>query len=195
MTRNSLSEILHQHAQVLAIMQQDTELFQAFDATVCLCTTALSRGNKILFVGNGGSAADAQHWAAELVVRFRHNRKALPAIALCTDSSVLTAIGNDFGFENLFSRQIEALGQPGDILIAITTSGKSSNMHKACRTARYQKMTTIGFTGLQAPEDFISLCDVCLTVPTTETARIQEIHEILGHALCGALETHSMSFP
>ena len=148
---------------------------------------ALGAGKKVILFGNGGSAADSQHIAAELVGRFRRDRKALPAIALTTDTSILTSIGNDYGFENLFSRQIEALGQEGDVAIAISTSGNSPNVIKAVRVARERGITTIGFTG----EDGGSLkeaADVCFQVPSRNTARIQEAHITAAHALCELIE-------
>jgi D-sedoheptulose 7-phosphate isomerase len=150
------------------------------------CITA---GNKILFFGNGGSAADAQHLATELSVRYITNRKAIAAIALTTDTSALTAIGNDLGFEVLFSRQIEALGKPGDLVIAITTSGQSPNILKALEVARAMKLVTAALTGKGGGELVKrKLADIALIVPSKTTARIQEMHITLGQMLCGALE-------
>jgi phosphoheptose isomerase len=148
---------------------------------------AIAAGHKVLLCGNGGSAADAQHIAAELVGRFVVERRALPAIALTTDTSALTAIGNDYGYEVVFSRQVEALGQPGDVLIAITTSGKSPNVVAAARAARERGMKIIGLTGA-AGADFVASCDGGVAVPSTNTARIQECHITIGHVLCEMLD-------
>lgn len=146
-------------------------------------------GNKILFFGNGGSASDAQHLATELTVRYITNRTAIAAIALTTDTSALTAIGNDLGFDVLFSRQIEALGKPGDLAIAITTSGQSPNILKALEKAREMKLVTATLTGKGGGELMKrKLADIALVVPSKTTARIQEMHITLGQMLCGALE-------
>ena len=152
-----------------------------------LVTDALRAGRKILFAGNGGSAADAQHLATELVVRFVVNRTALPAIALTTDSSIMTAIGNDFGFEQLFARQIAALGQAGDVLVAISTSGRSPNIVAACREARERKLSVVGLTGANGGA-MSELCDVPVRVPSEQTAFIQQVHIAVGHIICAAAE-------
>jgi D-sedoheptulose 7-phosphate isomerase len=153
-----------------------------------LMIAALRSGRKILLFGNGGSAADAQHLAAELVNRYRRARPALAALALTTDTSILTAIANDASFEEVFSRQIEALGEPGDVAIAISTSGRSPNVVRAVETARRLGLRTIGLLGrdggLVAP-----LVDVPLIVPAEETPRIQEVHITLGHILCDLIES------
>ena len=145
--------------------------------------------HKILLCGNGGSAADAQHLAAELTGRYERERQPYPAIALTVDSSALTAIGNDYGFVEIFARQVKAYGSAGDILIAISTSGRSPNVVAALKAARDLKMTTIGFTGAEG-RDMTELCDHLLAVPATRTNRIQEMHIALGHMLCGAIESH-----
>ncbi len=152
-----------------------------------LATAALRAGKKILFAGNGGSAADAQHLATELVVRFIVNRPALPAIALTTDSSILTAIGNDFGFEQLFARQIAALGHAGDVLVAISTSGRSANILAACREARERKLSVIGLTGANGGA-MGTLCDALVRVPSDKTAFVQQVHIAVGHIICAAAE-------
>jgi len=146
------------------------------------------RGNKVLLCGNGGSAADAQHVAAEFVNRFRLERGALPAIALTTNSSILTSIGNDSSFDFIFSRQVEALAQPGDILVGISTSGGSVNVLNALDAARIKGVTTIGFTGEKGRESMSARCNLCLVVPTTDTARIQEVHEFVWHVVCRVVE-------
>ncbi len=146
------------------------------------------KGNKVLLCGNGGSAADAQHVAAEFVNRFRFDHAALPAIALTTDTSILTAVGNDSSYELVFSRQVEALGRSGDILVAISTSGKSPNILKALEVARARGLTTIGFTGEMGKAIMGPKCDLCLAIPSAETPRIQECHLFAWHVICGKVE-------
>ncbi|OKH87249.1 D-sedoheptulose 7-phosphate isomerase [Thalassospira sp. TSL5-1] len=158
-----------------------------FIKLVDLCENALNAGNKLLFFGNGGSAGDAQHIATEFTVRYVHNRRALPAIALTTDSSALTAIGNDFGFDHLFERQVEALGKPGDIAIGISTSGNSNNVNLALKKAREMGLVATGWTG-RSGGDMAALCDPIMIVPSQTTARIQEMHIMLGQMLVGMLE-------
>jgi D-sedoheptulose 7-phosphate isomerase len=149
---------------------------------------SVRQGGKLLFFGNGGSAADAQHIAAELVVRYKSDRKAIAAIALTTDTSTLTACGNDLGFDAIFERQIEALGRPGDVAIGISTSGKSPNVLRGLRQARNGGLKTVGVAG-GTGGDMGTICDSMITVPSTVTARIQEMHITIGHMLCVALET------
>ncbi len=158
-----------------------------FSRLVDVCAASVGNGGKIMFFGNGGSAADAQHLATELTVRYVSDRAPIPAIALTTDSSALTAIGNDMGFDRLFARQIEALGQPGDVAIGISTSGQSANVLNALKTARDKKIITAGLSGKDGGK-MAGLCDVLLVVPSPTTARIQEMHITLGQMLCGALE-------
>ena len=157
-----------------------------------LCIDSLQSGGKILIFGNGGSAADAQHIAAELVGRYKLERKGLPAIALTTDTSVLTAIGNDFGYDRVFERQVEALANHGDVIIAISTSGRSKNVVRALNVAREIGCKTIGLSGQDGGE-MNSLCDVNLVVPSEDTARIQEIHIVIGHTICHLIDNHSVS--
>ena len=149
--------------------------------------TALRNGKKVLFFGNGGSAADAQHLAAELVVRFRQNRRALPGIALTTDTSILTAHSNDFGFETVFSRQVEALAQPGDVVIGISTSGNSASIMAGLKAAKEAGCVSICFTGAGGGA-CAPLADLVLHVPSDVTARIQECHMLVGHVLCDWVE-------
>jgi D-sedoheptulose 7-phosphate isomerase len=146
------------------------------------------QGNKLLFCGNGGSAADSQHMVAEFVNRFRLDRAPLPAIALTVDTSILTAIGNDSSFDFTFSRQVEALGKPGDVLAAISTSGGSPNILKALAVARERGLKTLGFTGEKGRPRMAPLCDLCLVVPSADTPRVQEVHEFVWHVLCGMVE-------
>ena len=149
---------------------------------------ALKAGGKLLVFGNGGSAADAQHIAGELVNRFLQQRRALPAIALTTDGGVLTCIANDTGFENIFVRQIEALGQKGDVCLAITTSGNSPNVIAACNQARLQGIKVVGLLGRDGGQ-VAPLCDLALIVESNDTQRIQETHNLVGHILCELVES------
>ena len=153
------------------------------------CVAALGRGGKLLFCGNGGSAADAQHLAAELLVRLRPqvDRPGIPAIALAMDSSSMTACGNDYSYEAFYERMVEALGRPGDVLIGITTSGKSPNVLKALQAARAMGILTIGLLG-GSGGPALAECDLALVVPSTETGRVQECHITLGHALMELIE-------
>jgi len=153
-----------------------------------MMTGALRQGRKIVLFGNGGSAADAQHIAAELVGRFKANRPPLRALALTTNSSILTAVGNDFAFEEIFSRQISSEVQEGDIVIGISTSGRSKNVLNAIREARRIGAKTIGLTG-SAGGQLASLCDHCILVPSDDTQRIQESHIMIGHILCELIES------
>ncbi len=152
-----------------------------------LLVGTLQRGGKLLVCGNGGSAADAQHLAAELVGRFLRERPGLPAIALTTDTSALTAIGNDYGFARVFSRQIEALGRAGDILLAITTSGSSPNVIAAIHAAKARGLAVVGLLGRDGGEAR-PLCDVALVVGSETTARVQEVHILVAHILCEAVD-------
>jgi D-sedoheptulose 7-phosphate isomerase len=157
-------------------------------------TVAFRGGRKLLIAGNGGSAADAQHIAGEFLSRLNFDRNPLPAIALTTDSSVLTAIGNDYGFDRTFERQVRGLGRPGDVFIAISTSGRSPNVIAALKAAREEGLTTIGFTGSAAGGSMQPLCDHCLSVPTAETPLIQQIHIVAAHAICGLVESSLFSY-
>jgi len=160
-----------------------------FRRLVEAAVACIKGGGKILFFGNGGSASDAQHLATELTVRYIKNRKAIAAVALTTDTSALTAIGNDLGFDLLFSRQIEAIGKPGDLVVAITTSGASPNVLKALEVAKAMGLVCAALTG-KGGGDLArrKLAEICLVVPSATTARIQEMHITLGQMLCGALE-------
>lgn len=174
-------------ARLLRGLGEDGAFCAAVRSVAALAVATLRRGNKILLCGNGGSAADAQHWAGELVSRFNYDRPGLAAVALTTDTSILTAIGNDYGYERLFARQIEAIGLPGDLLLAISTSGRSPNILAALRAGRARGLTSVGLTGANSL-DMAPLCEVCLAVPSTLTPRIQECHEVIGHTLCMLIE-------
>jgi len=152
-----------------------------------ICIDCLKQGNKILIFGNGGSAADAQHIAAEIIGRYKTERKGLPAIALTTDSSVLTAISNDFGYLSIFERQVEALANPGDILIGISTGGSSINVINALKLAKNIQCKTIGLSGKDGG-DFNALCDVNLIAIAEDTPRIQEMHILIGHIICHLID-------
>ncbi len=149
---------------------------------------SLRAGGKLLVAGNGGSAADAQHIAGEFLSRLNFDRHALPAVALTTDSSVLTAIGNDYGFEHVFERQLRGLGRPGDVFLALSTSGRSPNILAALRTARELNIAAIGFTGGTGENAMRALCELCLCAPSEETPLIQQIHIVAAHAICGLVE-------
>ena len=174
-----------QHEAVVAATRG--ALAGPFARLVDACVDSLKGGGKILFFGNGGSAGDAQHLATELAARYVTDRAAIAAMALTTDSSMLTAIGNDMGFDFLFSRQIEAIGRPGDVAIGISTSGKSPNVLKALEQARSMGLVAAGLTGRDGGA-MRGLADPLLIVPSTITARIQEMHITLGQMLCGAIE-------
>lgn len=168
-----------------ALLANDTVL-QSIIKTSELCLDAYKKGNKVIIAGNGGSAADSQHIAAEFVSRFEFDRPGLPALALTTDTSIITAIGNDYGFEKLFARQIEANGQPGDIFIGISTSGNSKNILAAFATAKAKGITTVGLAG--SAGEIAQHCDICIQVPSTHTPRIQESHILIGHMICAYVE-------
>jgi D-sedoheptulose 7-phosphate isomerase len=174
-----------EHAEVTRATQ--SALPQQFAKLVQACVQSLRNGGKLMLFGNGGSAADAQHLAAELTIRYKTNRAAIAALALTTDTSALTAAGNDIGFENIFARQIAALGRAGDVAIGISTSGKSPNVLAALRQAREMKIVTVGLSG-RTGGNLAPLCDHLLCVPSDTTARIQEMHILLGQMLCGAIE-------
>ena len=156
-----------------------TELQQMAD----ICREAIRNGHKILFCGNGGSAADSQHLAAEFVGRFVKERQGLPAIALTTDTSILTAVGNDYGYDEVFRRQVEALGREGDVLVGISTSGNSANVVKAFKQAKEQGLNVLALTGPKESK-MSALADVTLRVPAQVTARVQECHIMIGHMIC-----------
>jgi D-sedoheptulose 7-phosphate isomerase len=174
-------------ASNLRAMSEDRDLHAAVARVAAACIGALRAGGKILFAGNGGSAADAQHLAGELVSRFNYDRPGLPAFALTTDTSVLTAIGNDYGYERLFARQVEAVGRAGDVLIAISTSGKSPNILEALRVARAKGLVTVGMTG-RGGGRMAEICDHVLRTPSDATPRIQEGHIVMGHTICCLIE-------
>lgn len=172
----------------IAVAQDTVAKLSGIIGEACGITThCISCGNKVLVFGNGGSAADAQHIAAEFTGRFVKERKGLPAIALTTDTSALTAIGNDYGFESIFSRQVEALARPGDLLIGISTSGNSANVLKALKAGKNIGCKSIGLSGRDGGE-MNTICDLNIVIPSNITARIQEMHILIGHIICEALD-------
>lgn len=168
-------------------LQQDTKLIQEIVRVTDEIIACYKRGNKTLLAGNGGSAADAQHIAAEFVSRFYFDRPGLPSIALSTDTSILTAIGNDYGYENLFARQVQAQGKPGDVFIGISTSGKSPNVLLAIQEAKKMGLKTVALTSEKGTE-MAQICDFGLQVPSTITPKVQECHIVIGHAICAGVE-------
>ncbi len=182
-----VAEQLARSSAVKAAMVADLGLQQQVVDAAQMCIASIKGGGKILFAGNGGSAADAQHLAGELVSRFAYDRPGLAAFALTTDTSVLTAIGNDYGYEKLFARQVQAVGAKGDVLVGISTSGKSPNILAALREARERGLKTVGMTGNRG-DAMEALSDCLLRVPAFETPNIQEGHICLGHILCGLIE-------
>jgi len=175
---------LRSHTDVVqTLVQQAPVIEQAAQR----CGAALAAGNKVLLCGNGGSAADAQHIAAELIGRFINDRRSLPAVALTTDTSALTAIANDYGYEYVFSRQVEGLAKPGDVLIAISTSGNSPNINHAAARARQHQCEVIGLIG-KSGGALAPLCDTAIVIGSDITARIQECHILIGHILCDLIE-------
>lgn len=174
-----------EHAAHQATIARLPDCLPALELISDAIITALRAGRKILFFGNGGSAADAQHLAAEFVIRYRTNRVSLPAIALTTDTSILTACGNDFGFETLFSRQIEGLAQAGDVVIGITTSGNSANVVAGLQRAKEKGCITVAFVGEKdGGGQAAALCHHAFRAPSEITARVQECHLLVGHMLC-----------
>jgi D-sedoheptulose 7-phosphate isomerase len=166
---------------------QDKGLLDTARKIADVIANALRGGHKLLISGNGGSAADAQHIAAEIMGRYKQDRPAYAAIALTTDTSALTAIGNDFGFEHVFARQVEGLGRRGDVLLALTTSGRSANILTALKAARQQGLVTVGFTGAKGTAMAAS-CDHLLVAPSDDTAVIQQIHLTFAHGICDVIE-------
>ena len=188
MTQLLLTNALQEHlATFEKLLQSSLDDIERSGRLIC---DALTNGNKILICGNGGSAADAQHIAAELIGYYESQRRSWPAIALTTDTSALTAVSNDLGFEHVFARQVAGLARPGDVLIAISTSGKSKNVLRAVEQAKESGCKTIGLTGASA-EALGSLCDVVVAVPATRTSRVQEAHITIGHLWCEMVDQFS----
>lgn len=179
-----IKRIINEHQEVLDLIKGQTEKIKEISE---LIIKTLKKGNKLLIMGNGGSAADSQHFAAEIVGRFQKNRKALPAIALSTDTSILTAVGNDYGYDKIFSRQVEGLANRGDAVLCFSTSGNSKNVLEAAEEAAKQGCLSIGFLGKDGGA-LKDKCDISIIVETDTTARVQEMHLMIYHIICELVE-------
>lgn len=186
--KETIQAIIQRSIDVKTTLMQDERLLAAIQQSVELITTAFRNGNKVLFCGNGGSAADAQHLAAEFSGRFYTDREALPAEALHANTSYLTAVANDYGYELVYSRLLQGIGQKGDVLVGLSTSGNSPNILKALETAKKKGMSSIGFTGASGGK-MKELCDILINVPSADTPRIQESHILAGHIICQLVES------
>ncbi|WP_298301371.1 SIS domain-containing protein [Hydrotalea sp.] len=187
--QNRFKEIISASIQVKQNILQDVQMLQHLEQAIQLITEAFKKGNKVLFCGNGGSAADAQHLAAEFSGRFYKNRKALPSEALHCNTSYLTAVANDYSYEVIYARIVEGTGLQGDVLIGLSTSGNSPNILKAFEVAKVNQMVTIGFTGSTGGK-MKDCSDILFNVPSTDTPRIQESHIMLGHIICETVEAN-----
>lgn len=185
--KDYISQKISEAQRVMSVMLADEQMLSVTESAAKACIACLQKGGKILLAGNGGSAADAQHIAGELVSRFAFDRGGLSAIALTTDSSIMTSIGNDYGYEQLFARQVNAHGNNGDVFIGYSTSGESANILMAFKEARSKGLVCIGLTGSHGGS-MQDLCDFLLEVPSNDTPKIQEGHLVLGHILCGLIE-------
>lgn len=185
--RDYISTQISETQRIISAMHADAKLIGVLQRATEACISSLKQGGKVLFAGNGGSAADAQHMAGEFVSRFAFDRPGLPAIALTTDTSILTAIGNDYGYEKLFARQVQAHGNKGDVFVGYSTSGKSPNILRAFEEGRSRGLVNIGLSGNRGGP-MRDLCDFLLEVPSADTPKIQEGHLVLGHILCGLVE-------
>lgn len=186
-TESIIKDQIEKSISVKEAILTDVALLKNIREAAEMVTEAYRKGFKTLLAGNGGSAADAQHIAGEFVSRFYFDRPGIPSIALSTDTSILTAIGNDYGFDRLFERQVQAHGQVGDVFIGITTSGNSENIYKALMACRAKGVKTIVFTG-KGGGRVTDICDICIKVPSEETPRIQESHILIGHIICCIVE-------
>lgn len=186
--KQQIQEIIQRSIDTKVALLHDDKVLAQIESVAKVMIDSYKNGHKTMFAGNGGSAADAQHLAAELVNRFCFDHLGLPAIALTTDSSIVTAIGNDYGYDFLFTRQLAAQGQKGDVFVGISTSGNSENIVKALQYCKEKGIYSVGLTGGTGGK-MASLCDECIIVPSSETARIQECHILIGHILCGFVES------
>ncbi|BBB91605.1 MAG TPA: D-sedoheptulose 7-phosphate isomerase [Methylomusa anaerophila] len=180
-----VEKIMQDH--VIVVEKTRKECLADIETFAGLCKKAVLAGRTVFFCGNGGSAADSQHLAAEFVGRFQRERRALPAVALTTDTSILTAVANDYGYELVFARQVEALARPGDVVVGISTSGSSPNVVAAIERAKAAGAAAVGMTG-ETGGKLADLCDVCIKVPSNVTARIQEAHILVGHIICEMID-------
>ena len=185
--RDYASGQISEAKRVIEAMLASDLLLSSLERAAQACVACMKSGGRVLLAGNGGSAADAQHIAGEFLSRLNFDRNPLPAIALTTDTSVLTAIGNDYGFEKIFARQVAGLGRAGDVFIAISTSGRSPNVLAALMAAREIGIKTVGFTGSNS-SGMRALCNLCLCAPSVETPQIQQIHIVAAHVICGLVE-------
>lgn len=190
--RNAIRDEVNNTIRVLNDILINDNILIGVEAAVSACVCALRKGGKILLAGNGGSAADSQHIAGEFVSRFAFDRPGLSAIALTTDTSILTAIGNDYGYDKVFSRQIQAIGAPDDVFICYSTSGSSRNILLALEEARRLGLFSVGMTGSRRGA-MVGLCDVVIEVSSTDTPKIQEAHAVIGHIICGLVEREMFS--
>lgn len=180
-----VEQIIAEHIAMVNAIREHCQL--DINSFAEVCRSALAAGNKILYCGNGGSAADSQHLAAELVGRFQKERRGLPGIALTTDTSILTAVGNDYGFDRVFSRQVEALATLGDVVVGLSTSGNSPNVVKALEAAKAIGAFAVGMTGRNGGK-VAEASDICIKVPADVTARVQEGHSLIGHIVCQLID-------
>jgi len=186
-TVDIIKEQIGESVEVTKSILADSFLLKKIDQAAEMITNAYSAGNKTLLAGNGGSAADAQHIASEFVSRFYYDRPGIPSIALTTDTSIITAIGNDYGYDKVFARQVQAQGVKGDVFIAYSTSGNSENIIQALNVCGEKGVFSIGLTGSKSCK-MDELCDICIKVPSSETPRIQEAHGLIGHIICCIVE-------
>lgn len=184
---NTIKSIIQSSIDVKQQVLQNEELIQTIQESVAVIVSAFKNGNKVLFCGNGGSAADAQHLAAEFSGRFYYDRKALPAEALHCNTSYITAVGNDYSYDVIYARLLDGMGNSGDVVVGLSTSGNSSNIVKAFEVAQQKGITTIGFTGATGGK-MKELSNFLLNVPSTDTPRIQESHILIGHIICQLVE-------
>ena len=182
-----IDQQIEESISVKQTLARSPHVIRAIQQAAKRCVGVYRKNHKILIAGNGGSAADAQHMAAELSGRFNFDRPGIPAIALTANSSAVTAIGNDYGYHRIFSRQVQSFGQPGDLFLGISTSGNSKNVLEAVEQAKISGLETIGLTGA-APSELSKMCDVCIQIPSVDTARVQECHILIVHLLCAAVE-------
>jgi len=184
-----ISNSLKETHDVMASLSSDKIVHEIIDKISNVCCDAINKGGKVMLAGNGGSAADAQHIAGELVSRFMFDRPGLPSVALTTDTSILTAIANDYGYEKLFSRQIQAIGCAEDVFFAYSTSGKSPNIIQGLIEAKRKKIITVGLSGMnESNNDMAQYCDYLIRIPSKSTPKIQEGHLVVGHIICGLIE-------
>jgi len=187
-----IKNILRESCDIKQKVIKDDVLINTVQDVITACISALSNGNKLLLAGNGGSASDAQHIAAELVGRYEKDRNGLPALALTTNTSELTAISNDYGYDNVFQRQIQALARNGDVFFGLSTSGNSRNVVNAIRQCKQLGVVTVAMTG-ESGGEMKTISDYCINVPSSNTARIQEVHITIGHIICKAIENSLFS--